>query len=48
MERPDTTHEPEDDSLLGDADEVDHPSIEEQLDERLEEEAEDEDIEAAP
>jgi hypothetical protein len=25
-------------TLLGDADEVDHPSIEEQLDERLEEE----------
>jgi hypothetical protein len=41
MER--TPNEPDDDphTLLGDADEVDQPSIEEQLDERLRDERDD-------
>jgi hypothetical protein len=34
----DDTQDDDDETLLGDADEVDHPSIEEQLDERLDDE----------
>jgi hypothetical protein len=43
MER--NPNEPQDDpdTLLGDADEVDQPSIEEQLDERLRDEQDDDD-----
>lgn len=35
-----------DDTVLGDADEVDHPSIEEQLDDQLERENDDDDAAA--
>lgn len=42
MEHPPTDpNEREDETLLGDADELDHPSIEEQLDERLQDEQDD-------
>ena len=42
MEHPPTDPDERDDTtLLGDADETDHPSIEEQLDERLQDEQDD-------
>jgi hypothetical protein len=40
---PDDRHDRDDETLLGDADAVDHPPIEEQLDERLQDEQDDED-----
>jgi hypothetical protein len=43
MERQPNEQDDDPDTLLGDADEVDHPSIEEQLDERLRDEQDDDD-----
>jgi hypothetical protein len=43
VEHPPTDpNEHDDETLLGDADELDHPSIEEQLDDRLQSEQDDE------
>jgi hypothetical protein len=44
MERaPGDPQDHDDDTLLGDADDVDHPSIEEQLDDRLQDEQDEDD-----
>jgi hypothetical protein len=45
MERKPEERDDDPDTLLGDADEVDQPSIEEQLDERLRDEQNDDDNE---
>ena len=43
MEREPGHPQDHDETLLGDADELDHPSIEEQLDERLQDEQDEDD-----